>query len=82
MARPAGYDLNPDAFADRLEDTGQSKTDVALLADVSLGTLRDLQVGRRGASLKTAHALASALRCRPGTLFPQLANRTTEAVAV
>jgi transcriptional regulator with XRE-family HTH domain len=84
VARPKGYELNPEALQDLLELTGKSKSEVAELADFSLGALRDLEIGRRGASIQVVHRLAGAFRCRPGTLFPALTQvrRVDESAVV
>ena len=72
--------MNADAFEDLLEARGTNRSQVAIDAHIAVSTLSGLtrirKTGERvGASLPVAHRLAAALRCRPGTLFPDLEGK-------
>lgn len=69
--------MNPDAFEDLLIDRGKSRSEVAEETKIALSTLSGMArtVEPAGASLKVAVQLAKSLRCRVGTLFPELIGR-------
>lgn len=72
MPRPAGHQLNRDAFQDFLDRTGLSITEVADRADLPRSTISALLGGHSRAATPSAHRIATAIGCRPGTLFPTL----------
>lgn len=61
-----------------------TKSRVAEDAGINLSTLSDLiaEPPRCRASTETASRLSAAMRCRPGTLFPELANYTANELPV
>jgi transcriptional regulator with XRE-family HTH domain len=77
MARPKGFQLNTDAFEDLLVARGMTRSEIADQAEIALSSLSGLtRIGRqKGASLPVALRIASVMRVRPGTLFPELAGR-------
>lgn len=75
--RPAGLAANPDAFADALE--GRSQRWLAGESAMSVSHLNEILSGRKGVTRGQAEALATVLRKRPGTLFPQLVAFKVEA---
>jgi DNA-binding Xre family transcriptional regulator len=82
MARPRGLRLNTSALNSLLAIRGLSRADAATAAAISPQMLSDMAGPKRaGASNKTAAALAAALGCEPGLLFPELVGFTTEEVA-
>ena len=78
VARPAGYALNRAAWEDVLRLTGTSLTQVAEMSEVPRPTLSSLLGGHHRASVPMAHRIASALGCRPETLFPGLLPEPNE----
>lgn len=72
MPRPAGHLLNRDAFQDFLDRTGLSLTEVADRADLPRSTVSALLGGYSRAATPNAHKIATAIGCRPQTLFPTL----------
>lgn len=72
MPRPAGHQLNRDAFQDFLDRTGLTITEVADRADLPRSTISALLGGHSKAATPNAHRIALAIGCRPGTLFPTL----------
>ena len=68
--RPAGYTLNPDAFADHVGDRSQAS--VAAAAGLSASHLSEMLAGNKGATSEITARLANSLSVRPGTLFPEL----------
>lgn len=72
MPRPAGHLLNRDAFQDFLDRTGLSLTEVADRADLPRSTVSALLGGYSKAATPNAHKIATAVGCRPQTLFPTL----------
>lgn len=74
MARPAGHHLNRSAWDDVLRYTGLSLTQVAERSEVPRSTLSSLLGGHHSASVPTAHRIATAIGCNPGTLFPSLSE--------
>lgn len=72
MGRPRGWRLSRSAFDDRLDALGTSRTNVAEISGVSPQQIGDMYGAKRaGASRQTAVALAMALKCSVGTLFPE-----------
>jgi transcriptional regulator with XRE-family HTH domain len=72
MPRPAGHQLNREAFQDLLDRTGLTLTEVADRADLPRSTLSALLGGFSKAAAPNAHRIALAIGCRPATLFPTL----------
>lgn len=72
MGRPAGHQMNRQAWDDVLRLTGLSLTRVSELADIPRVTLSSLAGGHHRASVTQAHQLANALSVYPETLFPTL----------
>jgi transcriptional regulator with XRE-family HTH domain len=72
MPRPAGHRLNRDAFQDLLEIKGLSLSQVAAISGVKRATISSLCHGHHAAAVPTAHQIAAAVGCRPGTLFPTI----------
>lgn len=72
MPRPSGFTLNRAAWDDVLRLSGLTLTEVAKLADVPRATLSSLLGGHHRASVPMAHRIATAIGCRPETLFPDL----------
>lgn len=72
MPRPAGHLLNREAFAELLDRTGLTLTDVADRADLPRSTVSALVGGHSRAATPNAHKIALAIGCRPATLFPTL----------
>lgn len=77
QGRPAGLLANPDAFADALE--GRAQRWLADEAEMSVSHLSEVLSGRKGITEDQARKLATVLKKRPGTLFPQLAAFKVEA---
>lgn len=75
--RPAGLLANPDAFADCLD--GRPQRWLADQVGMSVSHLSEMIGGSKGATADVALRLADALKKRPGTLFPELAEFRTEA---
>ena len=71
MSRPALDDV--------LRLRGLSMTEAADRAGIALTTLSGLAADGHRASIGTAHQIAEALECSPGTLFPELTTFFTAA---
>ena len=67
---------NPDAFADNLE--GRPQRWLADQVGMSVSHLSEMIGGSKGATPDVANRCAEALKCRPGTLFPELAKFRSE----
>lgn len=76
MGRPRGWALNRRAFEHQLVARRTTKTEIAVVAGVSLQMLGDLAGGKRrtGASPRVATALAEAMECPVEMLFPEAAG--------
>lgn len=70
--RPRGLHLNPEAFADLIEDRGVSKGEIAEVAGITTGHLADALYRQKGISPTAVKAMSVRLRCSPGTLAPEL----------
>lgn len=81
MPRPAGHNLNAQAWEDVVNSRGYTPTSVAELADVPRATISSLLGGHHAASVPMAHRIALAVGVHPETLFPSL-NRRFESVPV
>jgi DNA-binding XRE family transcriptional regulator len=81
MARPAGHEINRDAWDDVLELTGRTAATIAEAADVNATTLRCIAAGKDRASTELAHKIARGAGVRPRTLFPTLNPAVRTAVA-
>jgi hypothetical protein len=79
MARPAGHELNRDAWDDVLRMLDMALPEVAQISGVPAPSLRSLRGGFHKASAVQACRIADACGCRPGTLFPSL--RQSEVAA-
>lgn len=80
MARPAGHELNREAWDDVLRLSGLSLTEVAEIGEVPRPTLSSLYGGHSKASVPMCHRIARAAGCHPHTIFPSL-RLDVEAVA-
>lgn len=81
MPRPAGVEINRDAWDDLLELTGLNTVDVAERGDIKIATLRCIVSGNDRASVPNAHKIAKGLGCRVRTLFPALNPAADQAAA-
>lgn len=81
MGRPSGHRLNPAAWTDILRLTGQSRAEVAELAEIAGSTLSALCGGHHGASVPMTQRIALAARCSPATLFPTLVPELAQAMS-
>jgi hypothetical protein len=68
--RPAGLLLNPAALRHLLGDRTQLW--LAGQADMSTAQLSGMIAGTKGATQAKVEAIAAALGCEPGVLFPEL----------
>lgn len=83
MARPKGHILNRDAFDEwRTKHLGQSVASVADSANLPRQTLAGIAAGTQAASITSAHAIAKAMGCKVGLLFPTLSRDAESMVAV
>lgn len=74
MGRPQGKSLNPRALRDLLRLQCMTQSQVAAKCGLSSSGLSQLVHGTSRASARTVQALALALECDPGTLFPECAH--------
>ena len=77
--RPRGVNVNPAAIEDMLAKVCMSKTELAETAGITPGHLSDMLRRQKGASEKLVREMATALRCSPETIAPEL---TQQFVAV
>lgn len=73
--RPRGLTINPDAVEDQLDRLGMSKGTLCEGAGVSPGHLADMLHRAKGVSIELVNEMATVLRCRPGTIAPELSQR-------
>lgn len=79
MARPSGHALNRSAWDDILRLTGLSLTQVSEMSEVPRPTLSSLLGGHHKASVPMAHRIATAIGCKPATLFPTINGASEQA---
>lgn len=73
--RPRGLNVNPAAVEDLLDKAAVSKADLAAASGITPSHLSDVLHRQKGASVDLIRAMATALRCRPETIAPELTQQ-------
>lgn len=73
--RPRGLNVNPAAVEDLLDKACVSKATLAQAAGITPSHLSDVLHRQKGASVDMVRSMATALRCRPETIAPELTQQ-------